>query len=301
MKKASLYLLILAGVWSVSSCRKEYSIEGGTGLTANFQALIDGVHWQSAISTEQATITQGLINITGISDDDQEISMTLAGTVAGTYVLNQRSPSLATYANIDSSFVDAYTTNETSDSARAGGQVTITQIDQTNHTISGTFSFNGYRLIDGRQTAITQGVFTRLPYNTNAGTTNNGDTLTATIDARAWAGKIIRAAVNAGELTIVGASADATQSVGLLMPANTIAGGIYPLDGSNPSYLGVYTVLVNSNTTGLVSVTGQLNVVQNNTATSRIRGSFTFTAVDPTNPTQTHSVANGFFSVYYGP
>jgi hypothetical protein len=298
MKKAILYMLVLIGV--CSSCRKEYSLEGGTVQTANFTAQIDGVHWQSATTTEQATMIQGLINITGISTDNQEISMTLSGTGTGTYYLSQRSASLATYANIDSSFVYAYTTNEAPDTAQAGGQVTITEIDQTNQTISGIFYFNAYRVVDGLQKRISQGVFTRLPYSTSLPTTTNLDTLTATIDAKAWVGKSIQAAVNGGELTIVGSSADGTQSVGLLMPSNTTA-GTYPLDGTNPSYLGVYTVLANANTTGLVSVSGQVTVTQNNTTTSRISGTFSFSASDPSNPSTVHYVTSGVFSVYYGP
>ena len=301
MKKAILYLLILAGV--CSSCRKEYSIEGGTvptAPTANFTAQVDGVHWQSATSTEQATMIQGLTNITGISTDNLEISMTLAGTGTGTYYLDQRSPSLATYANIDSSFVYAFSTNSAPDTAQAGGVVTITEIDQTGQTISGTFSFNAYRTIDGTQKSITQGIFTKLPFTASLPTTTNGDTLTATIDAKPWVGKSIQAAVNAGELTIVGSSADGSQSVGLLMPANTTP-GTYPLDGTNPSSLAVYTVLANANTTGLVSISGQVVVTQNNTTTSRITGTFSFTAADPTNPTSQHYVTTGVFSVYYGP
>ena len=298
MKRA--ILVIFVGAWCLSSCRKEYSLESGAVQLANFTAQIDGVHWQSAVSTEQASVIQGLINITGISTDNLEISMTLAGTTTGTYLLSQRSASLATYANIDSSFVYAYTTNDAPDTAQAGGWVIISEIDQANQTISGTFSFNGYRIIDGGQKRITQGVFTRLPYSTSLPTTNNEDTLTATVDAKAWVGKSVQAAVNAGELTIVGASADGTQSVGLLMPANTTP-GTYPLDGTNPAYLGIYTVLANANTTGLVSVSGRVTVTQNNTATSRITGTFTFSAANPANPSQVDYITSGVFSVYYGP
>jgi hypothetical protein len=268
--------------------------------TGNFVARINGVPWQSAVSTEQASIIQGLINITGISADNQQISMTMSGTGVGTYHLFLGSTSLATYANIDSSFMYAYSTNGASDTALAGGQVTITEIDQTNQTISGTFSFNVDRVIDSQHKTITQGVFTKLPYSTSLAPTANKDTLTATIDTRVWVGNAIQVTVNGSELTIVGSSADGTQSVGLLMPANA-APGSYLLDGSNPSYLGVYTVLVNSNTSGLVSVSGQLNIAQNNTATSRISGTFTFSASNPTDPTQVHSVTSGVFSVYYGP
>lgn len=300
MKKAIIYTLLLVGGWFISSCRKEYSIENGNAQMANFVAEIDGVHWQSAVSTEQVTMIQGLINITGISVDNLEISMTLSGTGPGVYTLNQRSASLATYANIDSSFVYAYTTNEAPDTAQAGGVVDITSIDSVDQTMSGTFSFNVYRSVDGGQRSITQGVFTNLPYTSGLPTTSNEDTLTATIDAQAWTGKSIQAATNAGELTIVGSSADGSQSVGLLMPSNS-APGVYQLDGSNPSYIGVYTVLAGTNTTGLVSNSGILTVIGNNTTTSRINGTFRFTAASTTDPTDVHYITTGYFSVYYGP
>ena len=298
MKKTILYLLLLFGI--CSSCRKEYSLEGEIVPTGNFTAQVDGVHWQSAITTEQATIAQGLINITGISTNNLEISMTLSGTGTGTYYLSQRSASLATYADIDSSFVYAFTTNEAPDTAQAGGQVTVTEIDQANQTISGNFAFSAYRAVDGTQKTITQGVFTKIPYTLGLSTTTNGDTLNASIDAKPWVGKSIQAAVNAGELTIVGSSADGSQSVGLLMPANTTP-GTYPLDGTDPSYLGVYTVLANATTTGLVSISGQVTITSNNTTTSRITGTFTFVAADPSNPSNVHYVTTGVFSVYYGP
>jgi hypothetical protein len=301
MKKAVLYMVVLAGIGCFFSCRKEYSLENGNVQLANFTAQVDGVHWQSAVSTEQASILQGLINITGISSDNQEISMTLSGTGTGTYQLSLLSTSLATYANIDSPFVYGYTTNSSSFLNQAGGQVTITEIDQTDQTISGTFAFNAYRVLDGKQKTITQGIFTKLPYTTTLSTNNNnGDTMTATIDAKAWVGKSIQAAITAGNLTIVGVSADGSQSVGLIMPYNTTP-GTYPLDGSNLSYIGVYTVLANGNTAGLVSVSGQVTVTQNNTTTKRISGTFTFTASNPANPSQTGNITQGVFSVYYGP
>ncbi|HXB93578.1 MAG TPA: DUF6252 family protein [Puia sp.] len=299
MKKAIIYMLLFIGGWSISSCRKEYSIENGNALTSNFVATIDGAHWQSAVSTEQVTIMQGLINITGISADNQEISMTLTGTSTGVYEVGYRSTSLATFANIDSSFVYAYNTGEAPDTAQPG-EVNITDIDQLGQTMSGTFSFNAYRSADGGKKTITQGSFTRLPFTTGQPTTRSGDTVTATIDNKVWVGKNVQATVNASELTIIGSSADGSQSIGLLMPSNSIPGS-YPLDGSNPSYVGVYTVLANSTTSGLVSTAGLLTITQNNTATSRISGTFRFTAANPLNPTVVDNITSGYFSVYYGP
>ncbi len=300
MKKAILYGLVLFGGWLISSCKKETSIEKGNSVTGNFVAQIDGVHWAAAFNAQQATLIQGMINITGISSDNQEISMTIADSVAGTYTLNQQSASLAAYADIDSSDIYAFTTNQGTDTTQAGGVVTISEIDPIGKTMTGTFSFKVYRDIDGRQKTITAGVFNKLPYTTSLPSGSSGDTLKATIDGTAWTGKSIEASINAGELSIVGSSSDGSQSIGLLVPSTATA-GTYPLDGSNPTYIGVYTIVAGGTASGLVSTAGSVTILENNTTSSRIRGSFVFTAKDPTGASSaSHAITSGVFSVYYG-
>jgi hypothetical protein len=300
MKKAILYGLVLFGGWLISSCKKETSIEKGNNVAGNFVAQIDGAQWAAASNTQQATLIQGMINITGISSDNQEISITIADSVAGTYTLNQQSTSLAAYADIDSSDVYAFATNQGKDTTQAGGVVTITEIDPISKTMSGTFSFKVYRDMDGRQKTITAGMFNRLPYTTSLPSGSVSDTLTASIDGTAWAGKSIEASLNAGELSIVGSSSDGSQAVGLLLPSTATA-GTYPLDGSNPSYVGVYTIVASGTAAGLVSTAGSVTIVENNTASSRISGSFEFTAKDPTGTSSaSHAISSGVFSIYYG-
>ena len=300
MNKPRIHLLIGMVCLFLFACRKETSIENYVGPTANFVATIDGASWQAVPGTESVTIVAGLINITGINANNQEISMTLTGSGTGTYTLNQQTTSLAIYANIDSSFQYLYSTNQGQDTAQAGGQVTITQIDPVNKTVSGTFSFKGYRVIDGQQKTITQGRFTNLSFT--GGPTGSGaqDTLTASIDNKGWQGTSIQAAVNAGVLTIIGSSGNAAQSIGLILPSNTPPGS-YPLDGSNPSFTAVYTSLAGGATSGYVATQGTLTVRQNDMVGKRISGTFQFTAKDPTNPLAVHIVSTGVFSVYYGP
>lgn len=301
MKKTLLYIGILLAGWSISSCKKETSIENSTAQTgATFIATINGVQWAATANARQATVIQGLINITGISSDNQEISITLTDTSLGKHVLTQQSTSLAAYADIDSSDLYAFATNQGTDTSQAGGEVTLTQIDQVNKTLSGTFSFKVYRDLDGRQKTITAGLFNKIPYTTSLPATSSVDTLQATIDANAWNGQSIEASINSGELSIVGASSSASQSIGLLIPANATP-GTYPLDGSNPNYTGLYTMLSGGTASGAVATQGSITITQNNTATSRVRGTFQFTAVDPTGANTTpHTIANGVFSIYYG-
>jgi len=298
MKKAVFFAIAL--LVGFASCKKETSIEGGNTVSGNFTAKIDGVQWSAAGTKEGASILGGVITLTGISADSKEISIHITDSVAGNYVLSQLSASFAAYADIDSSDLYAFSTNQGSDTSQGGGLVTVLEIDPVGKTISGTFSFNVFRDIDGRKKSITNGVFTKIPYVTSLPATAATDTLQANIDSKAWTATNIEASVTQGELTIIGASADGTQTIGILMPAGTTAGS-YPLDGSNPSFLCAYTILSNAASTGFVSTKGTLTVSQNNTATSRIRGSFQFTAADPTGANAaTHSITSGVFSVYYG-
>jgi hypothetical protein len=295
--KIFYFILLLTGF---ASCKKETSIENGNTLSGNFTARIDGVQWSASGTKEGASILGGIINITGISADNQEISITIADSVAGPYTLNQSSASLGAYADIDSSDLYAFSTNQGSDTTQAGGLVTITEIDPVGKTISGTFSFKVFRDIDGRQKTITAGVFTKIPYVTTLPPTSATDTLKASIDGKAWTASNIEATTTSGQMSLIGSSADGSQTIALLLPANAAAGS-YPLDGSNPSYLGAYTVVANSASTGLVSTKGTLTVTANNTSTKRISGSFQFTAADPTgSTTTTHTITSGVFSVYYG-
>ena len=148
--------------------------------------------------------------------------------------------SLATYADIDSSDLYAFTTNQGSDTAQAGGLVTVTDIDHVNKTISGTFSFKVYRDIDKQQKVITQGVFYKLPYSSSLPASNSTDTVTAQIDGVSWtAARASRPPRFPAQLGITGSDLNGNQAVSLVMPVN-IAPGSYTLDYTTGTYFGLY-------------------------------------------------------------
>lgn len=164
MKKATLYSTLVLMAATLFSCHKETSIEAGKGLPADMVAVVNGVHWQAADSTESATFSQGMATISGISADGYEINITLGDTVVGIYSLNQSSTSMAIYADLDSTGSFAWSTLQGSDTAQAGGTVNIISLDRVNNTISGIFSFKVYRDSDGSQRNITAGTFYNIPY-----------------------------------------------------------------------------------------------------------------------------------------
>ena len=164
MKKVKIYFLLGLLAFAALACHKFTSIENGRGQAADMVATIDSLSWQAADSAISATVAQGFVTISGISADGQEISITLNDTVVGLYVLNQTSPSLAIYANLDSVGGYAYSTNQGADTSQAGGTVLVTNIDWVDRTISGTFDFKVYRNSDGSQKDITAGVFYNVPF-----------------------------------------------------------------------------------------------------------------------------------------
>jgi Family of unknown function (DUF6252) len=299
MKKAIVYTLFIVGCLWLSSCKKETSIENGNTV-GNFTAVINGVPWAAAMGQQQATITQGLINITGVSTDNQEISISVNGVGTGEYVLNAQTPSIAAYANLDSSELYAYSTSQSSDTAKAGGTVTISFIDTADKTITGSFSIHVFRTVDGQEKSITSGIFNQIPYTTSLPAGSPTDTVTAAIDGGDWAAQSIQASSLDGTLTLVGALTDGSQSLALVFP-NYSTPGSYPLTSSTalPSYLAIYNEVINGANTAEPATTGSITILTNNTTTKRMTGTFHFSTNDIVASSQ-HSITNGYFSVYYG-
>jgi len=278
------------------SCRKETSIENGSGLGGSFMANIDGVQWIAADSTKGASILQGMINLSGISSDHRHLSITLDDTVPGVYTLSQASVSLGAYADNDSISLYAFTTNEGQDTSQAGGQVIVTAIDTINKTLSGTFSFKVYRDIDHRQKNITNGVFYKLPYLSSLPPVSSKDTLYAKIDANNWVGQSIVATAFSNLLSINGSNLDGSQSVSLIMPAD-ITPGTYQLAYPQTTYIGAYNPQAGIS---LISTNGSLEILENNSTTRRVRGNFHYLAADANNMGYTsHQLSNGYFSIQY--
>jgi hypothetical protein len=280
---------------SLASCRKEMSIEHPDGMAGTFTAVIDGKQWIAADSTKGASILQGLINISGISSDNKQLSITLNDTIPGVYKLSQVSASLAAYADNDSSNLYAYTTNEGIDSTQAGGLVTVTEIDPVNRTITGTFAFKVFRDIDNKQKTITEGVFYKLPYATTLPPSGGKDTMQAAIDGATWKAQSIIAQSLAPQLAINGSALNGSQSISLVMPLD-VQPGTYTFDPTGLVYFALYNPTA---TISRLSTSGTLEILENDPTTKRIRGNFQFQADEPLNPAIKNQITGGYFSVEY--
>ncbi|HVU54174.1 MAG TPA: DUF6252 family protein [Puia sp.] len=290
-------IIAALAVLTVCSCRKETSVEGPGIVAGTFMATIDGSQWIAADTLKSATILAGLINLTGISADNQQISITLNDTIPGTYTLNQQTTSVAVYGHTDSADAYAYSTNQGADTTQAGGTVTVISIDAINHTITGTFSYTVFRDLDGKQKTVTDGIFYRLPYVSSLPPNASGDTMTADIDGQHWSAKSILSSTISNVLVLNGSFLNGTQSVSLLMPQDVPVGGPYTLNYTGFTYYGFYSPQVSG---GFASTSGHLIILENDLVNKRIRGNFDFHATDPTGQlSETHDLTNGFFSVGY--
>lgn len=281
------------------SCRKESSIERPGGANGTFMAEVNGTQWFAVDTLKSASMFGGSIYLTGISSDDRQLSITLSDTIPGVYVLDQHSPSVAFYGSIDSSSSYVYSTNQGKDTTQAGGTVTVTQVDLINHTISGIFSFSVFRESDGRQQRLTDGVFLKLPYSTS--TVDSGDdTLQASIDGGKWSAVTIEAAAVSNQLIIKGSNITGTQNLGLNIPS-TITPGLYELNFINYTYWAAYSPAPNVVLASYLP--SSLEIIENDAVNRRIKGKFSFNAVDPTDisgqNTPSRQVTNGYFNVAY--
>jgi len=301
----------LRSIWAVGcwvlvtvllfSCSKFKSYEnpaltGGDTLGNNglFKATINGISWVSTQTTDTAYAQNGTLTIYGVNNINQSIVINLGGTTIGAYQLNANTVSIATYVDGNSANINVFTTNQSSDTSQAGGEVTVTDIDTLNNTISGSFQLNVFRSSDGQQKTITQGVFSKIPFTAAPPQQGNADTFYVQIDTASWAPPNIEADSSSGQFVISGASLDGTMSVSLTMPQN-ITPGSYNLAYSSATYFGQY--IPNDSTILESQGNGTLQILENNSITGRLRGNFNFLAQPLSGSAPSVQLNNGYFSV----
>src|ERR1700722_3920102 len=128
MRKLFVVLLqavVICGLWG---CQKASSLSnaasGSDGQdSGSFTVTIDGKPWVAIDSARSVSIMNGAINIYGLSSDDQNILLSLAGTGAGTYLLGSASKSVAAWTD-RFMYLQNFSTIS-GNSSQAGGQVVV--------------------------------------------------------------------------------------------------------------------------------------------------------------------------------
>lgn len=145
---------------------------GNNGGTAVFKADFNGTTWTA--TDVEANIYNNVIQISGVKSAlGQGFALSLNGSTAQTY---DSLTNLFVYTpNINNQ--DYYWSSDAANPTTSVGSVVVTNIDSVNHTISGTFDFTGYWTdpTNAAYTPIhfTNGVFTNIPYTTDAPVATN--------------------------------------------------------------------------------------------------------------------------------
>lgn len=142
-----------------TGCKKD---DDGNPIIASMSAKVDGNQWQTAPLQRAAVFSDDKLTITGKSLTGEIIILYLSGTTTGKYILGpmEENKSYASYkpeATID---VNAYIS--------VTGEVEITEINESNKVVSGTFSFNALKPTDLSTVNITEGKFEDVSYTGTA-------------------------------------------------------------------------------------------------------------------------------------
>jgi hypothetical protein len=294
MKKSVRFLMCLLLAVSVISCQKEISEEnGGNGpVTGVLKMKIDGQQWV-ANKSASATILAGFIAINGVSDDNKNLLIQLQDQGEAAYQLDQQSLGVAVYADGNDAATDAFATDAGNSTADAGGTVTITKIDKTNKTITGTFVFKAYRDSDSKQVVITEGSFENLKYTDQLQPTTGSD-FKVKIDGTLWTAKSVQGIVQSGELNLIATELDFSKTVSLTMPAN-ITAGTYDLADAT-KFISFY---MKGTTDIFAAISGSMTITENNAGTKTIKGTFNFDGLNIIGNGTTAKLTEGTFSIKY--
>jgi Family of unknown function (DUF6252) len=259
----------------------------------------------TATSTE-AIISGDTIAISGMrGTDGEEVDIFLLGNTTGTYTTalmtyDPTGDGDYQYANFDPNIADnpPYT-----------GSVTISSINTTTHTISGTFNFTGFwSNADAHipNTAFTHGVFVNIPYTGSPSTTPTNPTpdeyyRVTVADSTGAAGTVydytdtMTVASSGGFLTLVGIGPDPDLVGVTVFIKQTLTPGTYAMSDSaladvSASYSvnGPDSYSVSAGTLTIISITD-----------GYIKGTFTFPAVNT--DTNAITTVTGEFNVEHNP
>lgn len=272
-----IFMVLLASVFFMG-CEKEHSTENGGGMggpSGTFRARIDGVPYNATV-VKSATRESGVITLTGKNDFGQQIHFELKDSGVHNYSLHNTSiTNVGTY--IDSTFApfDPYTTNQWfTDSIY--GNVNITAIDTVMKTMSGTFKMKVFRTVDSDEVTITDGVFNNISYGVPS-TPQPATNFFVKVDGVEFVETGFAGLEMAGFIVIT-AMDNNSNAVVLTMMSN-ITTGTHQI-GLPSSNAGSYSTDINTYN----AESGTLNIIEHNTQTNRIKGTFSFVGGNVTDP-----------------
>lgn len=150
------YIYLLITVLALTSCTEDVKFN-----TPAFQGLKNNVFWRAQgykayVRDNKSIIIEGNLGY-------EKVVLEAASSVKGTYILGINDASLATYSNTLASHSAVFST----DIEGGNGQIVITEYNEENKTISGTFKFIAVNQdtgdLENPKVSFTEGAFYKVP------------------------------------------------------------------------------------------------------------------------------------------
>lgn len=179
----------------------------------------------------------------------------------------------------------------------ASGSVKISSVS-SDSVVTGTFNFILIDPVTGKTKRLSNGAITGVKIVNNTSIVTGGtNSFSAKIDGTLWSPKQITGSKNFGTISIT--ASDGVKSMGLTI-IETAKAGVYTMD-SFSDYSAQYLPSLSSATSYVPDPsTSKLTILEHNTSTRRMRGSFNFKgSAFPTPTTKTYTITEGVFDVKY--
>lgn len=262
-----------------------------------FKVGFDGLTYEA--DNIQATLLNDVLNITGFRGDFGEaVILTVFNPSLGKHALGVTNNSLESNA---AAYTEANNTGSGSwvafsQANISQGELNITEINETDKTISGTFYFTGTNASISKTKEFTKGVFTNVSFTASLGGGNNINTFFAKVDGGEFKENLIAGIYQTlnGVSTIgISATKDNLQSIGFNLDGDILPGEYTFNTFSTPTAL--YSRSMSDINTG----TGILKISTHDKTKKRIIGTFQFTASPFLSTGTSYEITEGSFDVTY--
>jgi len=296
MRKSNLAFIAILLSFVFLACQKELSF-GNSSFLGNFTATIDSTNWE-ATTIKEITRQAGTIAITGKSSNGNIIVLRVADSGVHTYGFhNLSATNVAVYTDAASGNTNVFTTNQW-DLPGNYGSLQIISIDTVNKVMSGTFSFRAYRQFDSLQHIISNGIFTNIPYTTSNPLPSATDTFRVKVDGTAFTYNSLTGIATGApldQIAITALQGTVAPVVGLTLPSSVTTGN-YTFEDVASTIIALYNP---SETMSLLADSGNIQILEHNTVTKRIRGNFDFKATPLLSDSPKAVLTEGYFSIIY--
>ncbi|WP_397445114.1 DUF6252 family protein [Polaribacter sp. R77954] len=291
MKRIHYFLVLLCFVFATNSCEENGIFFPPSENNAFFEVIIDG---ELFTTTEANFTTDGdHIAINAIKTDSGEVfTLSVEGFAIGSFSLEGIN-NTASYIQNDPVSAGVWTTfGETS----SRGNITFTDINFVNNTVSGTFSFIGKNDVLESSKAFSNGSFSNIPISTQP---VFEDSFAAKVDGVVYQEiSLFASSITIGTKNLININANKTLTETITFNFNeTITPGEYDFGSfSNQTYpTGSYT----DDLGNTYEAVGKITITSHDTSAKIISGTFNFNATPVASTTVAHAITEGSFRVSY--